>query len=214
MGTHHMASTGATGQRWFEAAVRCTLSFGNLNNFHIALIWALRCCSLLDMSGPTCRICSSPRRAEIDLDLVQGMSTVEVAKKYGDRQTNVARHKRLHLKPHMHAIGQVLRPLHASSPANTAALIPSVGTLLADLGDTVQRLKVLADDAEKDGGLGIRAISLRELRSGLTDATKLISVLRPPDAPPPSQINHSALADLFREVHDDDKSAILEKLAS
>ena len=71
--------------------------------------------------------------------------------------------------------------------AQAAALIPTVGAVLADLGHTVERLKTLADDAERDGGLGMRAVSLRELRAGLTDTAKLLAVLRPPDAPPPSR---------------------------
>ena len=69
--------------------------------------------------------------------------------------------------------------------AQAAALIPTVGAVLADLGHTVERLKTLADDAERDGGLGMRAVTLRELRAGLTDTAKLLAVLRPPDAPPP-----------------------------
>ena len=50
--------------------------------------------------------------------------------------------------------------------AQAAQLIPTVGAVLADLGHTVERLKTLADDAEHDGGLGMRAVSLRELRAG------------------------------------------------
>ena len=182
---------------------------GNLNNFNNALFGHLCCCSLLAMSGPTCRICSSPRRAEIDLDLVQGMTTVEVARKYGDKQTNVARHMRLHLKPHMHAIGQILRPLPPSSPAHAVALIPSVGELLAKFGTTIEKLKTLADDAERDGGLGMRAVSLRELRAGLTDTAKLLAVLRPPDTPPSEQVDRAALADLIASA-DADKDEILD----
>lgn len=185
---------------------------GNLNNFNNALFGHLRCCSLLAMPGPTCRICSSPRRAEIDLDLVQGMTTVEVARKYNDRQTNVARHMRLHLKQHMHAVGQILRPLPPSSPANAVALIPSVGELLSKFGTTIAKLETLVDDAERDGGIAARAVSLRELRTGLTDATKLISVLRPPEAAPPSPVDHAALGRVLEEVGAGDKDEILEKL--
>ena len=98
-----------------------------------------------------------------------------------------------------------------SAPA-IASAIPTVGSLLVDLGETVQRLKKLADDAEADGGLGIRAISLRELRSGLADATKLVAVLAPPPALPAEQVDRAALADLIASTDTDSRQAILDKL--
>jgi len=165
------------------------------------------------MAHPVCSVCSSIRRAEIDADLVQGMTAAAVAVKHGLQQNTVARHKRLHLRPHLQAIAQVAAPLlMPMSPPAIAGTIPTVGALLADLGDTVQRLKKLAADAEADGGLGIRAISLRELRSGLADATKLVSLLAPPPAPPAEQVDREALADLFAAADVDIRAAILERL--
>jgi hypothetical protein len=153
------------------------------------------------MANPVCSVCSSVRRPEIDADLVQGMSAMAVAAKYGLTQTTVARHKRNHLKPHLQAIARVVAPVPPPmSAAAVAATIPTVGNLLADLGATVERLKVLADDAEREGGLGMRAVALRELRTGLTDATKLISVLRPPEAPTPDQIDRRAIRDALKSV--------------
>ena len=100
------------------------------------------------------------------------------------QQTTFARHLRLHLKPHVQAIAQAAgpAPLPSMSGAHAAALIPTVGAVLADLGQTVERLKTFADDAERDGGLGIRAMSLRELRAGLTDTAKLLGGAGPPDS--------------------------------
>ena len=103
-------------------------------------------------------------------------------------------------------------PLPPTPQAQAAALIPTVGAVLADLGHTVERLKTLADDAERDGGLGMRAVSLRELRAGLTDTAKLLAVLRPPDAPPPEQVDRTALADLLVSTDTDSRQAILDKL--
>ena len=133
------------------------------------------------MAHPVCSLCSHPRRAEIDADLLGGLSTAAVAKKYGGQQTTFARHLRNHLKPHVHAIARAAGPvfLPPTPQAQAAALIPTVGAVLADLGHTVERLKTLADDAERDGGLGMRAVSLRELRAGLTDTAKLLAVLAP-----------------------------------
>src|SRR5262245_59242449 len=122
------------------------------------------------MAHPVCSLCSHPRRAEIDADLL-AMSATEVARKYGGRQSTFSRHLRNHLKPHVHAIARAAGPvlLPPTPQAQAAQLIPTVGAVLADLGHTVERLKTLADDAERDGGLGMRAVSLRELRAGLTD---------------------------------------------
>jgi hypothetical protein len=167
------------------------------------------------MPYPVCSLCSHPRRAEIDADLLSGMSTVAVARKHGGQQTTFARHLRLHLKPHLHAIAKAAGPLLLPPPtpqAQGAALIPSIGGLLSDLGHTVERLKVLANDAERDGGLGIRAVALRELRSGLADATKLIATLAPPPAPPTEQVDRTALADLFASTDSDSRQAILDRL--
>jgi len=165
------------------------------------------------MANPICSICSNLRRPEIDADLVRGMTTTAVAAKYGLKQTNVARHKRNHLRPHLQAIAQVVAPVPVPmSAAAIAATIPTVGSLLADLGNTVERLKVLANDAEREGGLGMRAVALRELRSGLADATKLIATLSPPPAPPAEQVDRSALAELFASADVDTKSAILQRL--
>ena len=165
------------------------------------------------MAHPVCSICSSIRRAEIDADLVQSMTAAAVAAKYGLQQNTVARHKRRHLKPHLQAIAQIAAPmLVPMSPPAIASTILTVGAMLADLGETVQRLKKLADDAEADGGLGIRAISLRELRSGLADAAKLVSVLAPPPAPPAEQVDREALADLFAAADLDSRAAILDRL--
>ena len=96
--------------------------------------------------------------------------------------------------------------------AQAAALIPTVGAVLADLGHTVERLKTLADDAERDGGLGMRAVSLRELRAGLTDTAKLLAVLRPPDAPPAATVNRGAMAALLASAGVGEKDEIMDRL--
>jgi hypothetical protein len=165
------------------------------------------------MAFPVCSICMSPQRAEIDADLLC-MSASAVAKKRGLHQGTLSRHLRNHLKPHAHAIARAAGPmlLPPTPQAQIAALIPTVGAVLADLGVTVDRLKKLADDAEADGGLGMRAVSLRELRTGLTDTAKLLAVLRPADTPPPEQISTGALADLFAAADVDNRKAILELL--
>ena len=69
------------------------------------------------------------------------MSASAVAKKYGGRQSTFSRHLRNHLKPHVHAIAQATGPmfLPPTPQAQAAQLIPTVGALLTDLGDTVQR---------------------------------------------------------------------------
>jgi hypothetical protein len=165
------------------------------------------------MSGPPCSICSSVRRAEIDDDLINGMSTTRCAEKWGGSQTTYSRHKRLHLKPHLQAIAQAAMPsLPSNSPALAVAMIPTVGAMLAKFGTTIEKLETLVDDAERDGGIAVRAVSLRELRSGLTDATKLIATLAPQPAPPTAAINHCALLDVLHAVAGEDREELLDRL--
>jgi hypothetical protein len=166
------------------------------------------------MAHPVCSLCSHPRRAEIDAALLGGLSTAAVAKKYGGQQTTFARHLRNHIKPHLHAIARAAGPvlLPPTPQAQAATLIPTLGAVLADLGHTVDRLKALADDAERDGGLGMRAVSLRELRAGLTDTAKLLAVLRPPDAPPAATVNRGALAALIASMGVGEKDEIMDRL--
>jgi hypothetical protein len=163
------------------------------------------------LAHPVCSLCSHPRRAEIDADLLGGQSTAAVAKKYRGQQTTFARHLRNHLKPHAHAIARAAGAmfLPPTPQAQAAALIPTVAAVLADLGHTVERLKTLADDAERDGGL---ARELAGTSCGLTDTAKLLAVLRPPDTPPPEQVDRVALADLIASTDTDSRQAILDKL--
>jgi hypothetical protein len=169
------------------------------------------------MPHPVCSLCTHPRRAEIDADLLGGQSTTAVAKKYGGQQTTFARHLRLHLKPHVHAIARAAGPMLLPPPtpqAQAAMLIPSIGGLLDKLGTTIDRAEKLVADAEADGSIPARAVSLNALKGALVDTAKLLAMLGPqgPRNVTPEQIDRSALADLFASADVDSKQAILERL--
>jgi hypothetical protein len=167
------------------------------------------------MAHPVCSLCSHPRRVEIDADLLGGLSTAAVAKKYSGQQTTFARHLRLHLKPHVHAIARAAGPMMLPPPtpeAQVAQLIPTIGAVLADLGHTVERLKTLADDAERDGGLGMRAVSLRELRAGLTDTAKLLAVLQPAAPLRAEVVDHKAMASALAAAGIGEREKLLQQL--
>jgi hypothetical protein len=166
------------------------------------------------MAHPMCSLCSHPRRAEIDADLLGGLSSAAVAKKYGGQQTTFARHLRNHLRPHVHAIARAAGAmfLPPTPQAQAAALIPTVSAVLADLGHTVERLKALADDAERDGGLGMRAVSLRELRAGLTDTAKLLAVLAPAAPAGPEVVDHKAMANALAAAGVGERDKLLHQL--
>lgn len=55
-----------------------------------------------------------------------------------------------------HAIAQAAGSVFPP-PNHAAWLIPTKGPVLADLAPTVEHLKTLADDAERDAGLGVRS---------------------------------------------------------
>jgi len=168
------------------------------------------------MPHPVCSLCIHPRRAEIDADLLSGLSTVAVAKKYDGQQTTFARHLRKHLKPHVHAIARAAGPmlLPPTPQAQAAILIPSIGGLLDKLGSTIDRAEKLVADAEADGSIPARAVSLNALKGALVDTAKLLAMLGPqgPKDVTPEQIDRSALADLFASADVDSKQAILERL--
>src|SRR5262245_14328359 len=151
------------------------------------------------MAHPVCSLCTHPRRAEIDADLVGGQSTAAVAKKYGGQQTTFARHLRLHLKPHLHAIARAAGPmlLPPTPQAQAAVLIPSIGGLLDKLGSTIDRAEKLVADAEREGGIAGRAVSINALKGTLVDTTKLLAMLGPqaPKDITPDPIDRQAVRD-------------------
>jgi hypothetical protein len=98
--------------------------------------------------------------------------------------------------------------------AQAALLIPSIGGLLDKLGTTIDRAEKLVADAEADGSIPGRAVSLNALKGALVDTAKLLAMLGPqgPKDVTPEQIDRTALADLFASADVDTKSAILERL--
>src|SRR5215470_6984401 len=165
------------------------------------------------MPHPVCSLCIHPRRAEIDADLLSGLSTVAVAKKYGCQQTTFARHLRLHLKPHLHAIARAAGPmlLPPTPQAQAAILIPSIGGLLDKLGSTIDRAEKLVADAEADGSIPARAVSLNALKSALVDTAKLLAMLGPqgPKDVTPEQVDKRAVREALASVVADDKDGVL-----
>jgi hypothetical protein len=163
-----------------------------------------------------CRCCSSSARQQIDAMLLAGDSTHAVAAAFGIPQPSVLRHVQNHLRPQARCIAKALTPFITPKPkpvptaaAMAASLIPSVTSLLVDFGNVVEQLKVLVADAHADGNLAARTATLRELRSGLTDATKLIAALAPAPELPAAAIDAGVFAELLEEVGAGDRDELL-----
>src|SRR5262245_29180619 len=129
------------------------------------------------MPHPICSICTSPRRAEIDADLLC-MSANAAAKKHGGNQSTFSRHLRLHLKPKAEAIARVVLPV-VMPPPGPVDILPSLDGCLRKLGHTIDRAEALVHDAERDGSIPGRAVSLNALKGALVDTAKLLAVLAP-----------------------------------
>jgi hypothetical protein len=165
------------------------------------------------MAEPTCTVCASLRSAEIDEALRTGVTAAAVARKFGLKQTTVARHRRNHLRL-VHHLREDTGPVTIPDPLPLADVLklPAVHDLLVKVGQTVDRLEQVAREAEIDGNILLRVASLRELRSSLVDAAKLFTTLGTPPAPPPEQVDRAALAELLAAVGADSKDGVLAKL--
>jgi hypothetical protein len=126
---------------------------------------------------PICSICTSPKRSEIDADLLS-MSANAAAKKHGGNQSTFSRHLRLHLKPRAEAIARAVMPI-VLPPPTPADILPSLDSCLRKLGHTIDRAEVLVADAERDGSIPGRAVSLNALKGALVYTAKLLAVLAP-----------------------------------
>src|SRR5215813_1553738 len=123
------------------------------------------------MPHPVCSICTSPRRAEIDADLLS-MSANAAARKHRGNQSTFSRHLRLHLKPQAEAIARVVMPV-VMPPSSPLDILPSLDSCLKKLGHTIDRAEILVADAERDGSIPGRAVSLNALKGALVDTAKL-----------------------------------------
>src|SRR5262245_30911507 len=114
------------------------------------------------MPHPVCSICTSPRRAEIDSELLC-MSANAAAKNHGGNQSTFSRHLRRHLKPQAEAIARAVMPV-VMPPSTPMDILPSLDGCLRKLGHTIDRAERLVADAEADGSIPGRAVSLNALK--------------------------------------------------
>lgn len=160
-----------------------------------------------------CRICLSPKRSEVDAALLRSETTAKVAADYGFSQSAVSRHQRTHLKAQVQALGKGLMPL-LLPPPSPLDLIPSMTSMLSKLGTTISRAEQLVQDAEAEGGIAARAVSLNALKAALVDTAKLLAVLGPQGSPEPApeQIDRQAVRDALAAVLNGDRDAVLDRL--
>jgi hypothetical protein len=164
--------------------------------------------------GPNCKVCVSPHRAAVDNALLTGMPTTKVAVQFGFTQSSVSRHKLNHLKAQAQQIANAVLPMVLPPQPLPTTILPSMESMLGKLGSTIDRAETLVADAEREGGIAVRAVSITALKGALVDTAKLLAMLGPqgPKDVTPEQIDRSALADLFASADVDSKEVILERL--
>jgi hypothetical protein len=165
------------------------------------------------MPNPVCSTCLSHHRAAIETALLEGESSVSVAKRFGLKQTNVARHFRNCVKPKLQIVARAIAPVVMPPPSSPLDVLPSMEGLLKKLGQTIDRAETLVADAESDGGIAGRAVSLNALKGALVDTAKLLAVLSPQrQEPTPEQIDRRAVREALASVVAQDRDDLLDKL--
>jgi len=165
------------------------------------------------MPNPICSTCLSPRRAAVETALLEGESTVSVARRFGLKQTNVSRHFRNCVKPKLQTVVRAIAPV-IMPPPSPLDILPSMEGLLKKLGQTIDRAEALVADAERDGGIAGRAVSINALKGTLVDTTKLLAMLGPqaPRDVTPDQVDRRAVRDALATIVADDQDGVLASL--
>lgn len=109
---------------------------------------------------PNCHTCNHPKRAEIDLALVAGTSSRQVAIRYNLSHDSVGRHRASHLP------GDLLRCREAEDIARSEALLAAVHTLQE------RTLAILRRVEERGEVRGVMA-AVREVRRNLELLSRL-----------------------------------------
>lgn len=167
------------------------------------------------MPNPVCSTCLSPHRAAIETALLEGESSVSVAKRFGLKQTNVARHFRNCVKPKLQVVVRAIAPVVMPPPSSPLDVLPSMEGLLKKLGQTIDCAETLVADAERDGGIAGRAVSLNALKGALVDTAKLLAVLAPQRSEPVAeQIDRKAVREALASIAVGDQEGVLDRLLS
>jgi hypothetical protein len=154
-------------------------------------------------SGPRCSVCLSVHRAEVDKRLIAGEPAQRIADDLGFSQASVSRHDNKHVRPSVKAVARAMAPVVLTpSPVD---ILPSMHSMLAKLGETVQRAEVLVADAEAAGGIAGRAVSINTLKGALVDCAKLLAVLGPPPEAAQPPADHAAIRAVLDTISEDSR---------
>jgi hypothetical protein len=96
--------------------------------------------------GMACTVCTSPKRAAIDVELVGGQAMAAIAKRYNLGEDSVRRHRAAHLSPALTKVALSRRSDETAAlafDANTARLESLLGRLEALLGVAEERRSLI-----------------------------------------------------------------------
>jgi hypothetical protein len=98
-------------------------------------------------------------------------------------------------------------------PPSAIAVLPSLDSCLRKLGHTIDRAEALVQDAENEGSIPGRAVSLNALKGALVDTAKLLAVLSPQQpAPTAEQIDRKAVREALASIGAGDQEGVLDRL--
>jgi hypothetical protein len=141
-----------------------------------------------------CRVCASPKRSQIDLELAGGHAQRAVALRAGLAPSSVRRHALRHLSP---ALTRVAAQRRAGESAEGAYV--SVLTRLEALADRVDRFLQLA---EAKGAIVGGAAVLREMRQLLETIAKITGELDERPTVTVNLLSSPEIVELLRRISD------------
>jgi len=113
----------------------------------------------------SCTVCNNPDRAEIEKDLVNGVSLRDIARQWSVSKDAVARHKKDHLPANL-------------TKAKEAHEVVQANDLLGQTQDLLTRARGILDTAERAGNLPTALRAIKEARGTLELLGKLQGELR------------------------------------
>lgn len=120
-----------------------------------------------------CRVCSHPRRLDVDREIVAGGNLTSISEKYGVPYYSIHYHKEHHLSRQILKHAEIREILHSKE-------------LLAQISDLFERSRGILDRAERDNKLGVALGAIRESRSTIELLAKIAYVLREQQPPAPA----------------------------
>jgi hypothetical protein len=116
----------------------------------------------------SCTTCLHPQLPEIAADMANGVSDVQIAKRYGLARSSVQRHRQ-----HLGVPSSMVAGERKGAAFQALSSLPSVGEVNQAYASITSRIDAIALKAEQEGSLAVALMGLKELRSTVTAQAQL-----------------------------------------